>query len=167
MTFYHSLGFSHTIAALVALISGTIILFKKKGSSHHKVLGYTYVISMVFTLASAFSIYDLFGSWGVFHWAALVGTFSLLSGFIPVVLKSPEKKWLNNHYHYMLWSYIGLVAAAFSEIGTRLPAMWPELDNMFVVEYFWLATTVASTLVCCIGAYCIYGLKLGSPIQNK
>jgi uncharacterized membrane protein len=160
---YSSLGSLHTLSATLALLSGTLVILRNKGNRAHKLLGYVYIVSMVVTLASAFSIYDLFGSWGVFHWAAVVGTFSLLSGYIPVVLKKPEQRWLNKHYEYMLWSYIGLVAAALSEIGVRLPQIWPNMERVVMVEYFWLATIIASTLVCCIGACCIYWLKLGHP----
>lgn len=47
MDFYHdSVGLIHLISAIIALITGTMILVMKKGTLNHKRIGYVYVAAM-------------------------------------------------------------------------------------------------------------------------
>jgi hypothetical protein len=44
---------------------------------------------------------------------------TIIAGVIPAVRRRPARGWVEYHAHWMVWSYIGLVAAAVSEISTR------------------------------------------------
>ncbi|MBO6577147.1 MAG: DUF2306 domain-containing protein [Rhodothermales bacterium] len=114
------IGVIHLIAAVVALVAGTSVLFMRKGTMRHRQVGYAYVASMVVMLVTAFMIYRLFDGWGVFHYAAVISTVTLVGGMVPVFRrKSP--KWVVSHFAFMYWSVFGLYAAFASEIITRIP----------------------------------------------
>lgn len=115
------IGFIHLISALVATVSGTVILFMAKGTNKHKMIGYGYVISMAVLNITAFLIYRLFGGFGVFHVAAIVSFATVLGGFIPVITKKPSGGWVEMHFSFMYWSVLGLYAAFASEVFTRIP----------------------------------------------
>lgn len=119
--FHDEIGFVHLLASILALASGSQVLLMKKGTRMHKQIGYLYAFSMLIVCVSAFFIYRLFGGFGVFHVAAIVGFLTLLAGMLPIMLKRPQGKWLRLHYAFMYWSVIGLYAAFISELLTRIP----------------------------------------------
>lgn len=118
---YSPTGFIHLIAAVIALLTGTLVLSLQKGTKLHIKIGYVYVISMIIVNGTAFMIYRLFDGFGIFHIAALVSLLTLLAGMIPVLLKKPKKNWLDMYLAFMYWSVIGLYAAFVSEVLTRIP----------------------------------------------
>jgi uncharacterized membrane protein len=92
---YESLSFDvrsvHLVSALGALIFGTIVLVRKKGSLAHKRWGYLYSISMAIMLLTSFMIYDLFRGWGLFHYFSVVSSLTLIGGFVPAFLRKPDQ----------------------------------------------------------------------------
>lgn len=84
---HDSLGAFHLIVAIIALSSGTVVLILKKGTGLHKQLGYVYALSMLLVNSTAFGIYRLWGGFGIFHAAAIVGLLTLLAGMVPIILK--------------------------------------------------------------------------------
>lgn len=156
-----ALGLFHTVFAVAALALGPAVFFRRKGDARHRALGYGYVVSMALLNASALLIYDLFGRWGPFHWAALVSLLTLAAGFVPALLRRPRGKWLEWHYFGMCWSYVGLAAAAVSETFTRLPQLWPGLREVVPAHYFWTATAAGTFLAVGAGVYLIRVRRLG------
>lgn len=121
-TIIHSTtGWIHFITASIAMISGTAILVLPKGTKQHKGVGYWYVVSMLIMLATSFMLYGLFGGFGVFHVASIVSTLTLIAGMIPAWRRKPGSNWVSYHFSFMYWSVLGLYAAFFSEILTRVP----------------------------------------------
>ncbi|MDF9800502.1 putative membrane protein [Catalinimonas alkaloidigena] len=121
-TLFHDwIGFVHLMASILALASGTQLMWIKKGTKLHKQIGYFYTIHMLIVFLTSFFIYRLFGGFGIFHIAAVAGFLTLLAGMIPVITKKPKGKWLGLHYSFMYWSVIGLFAAFVSETLTRIP----------------------------------------------
>ena len=118
---HDNVGMIHLVSAILATVFGTMVLVMKKGTANHVRAGYAYTISMVVMLITAFMIYRLFGGFGIFHIAAIVSTFTLAGGMIPVIRKRPRKRWLEMHLAFMYWSVIGLYAAFASETLTRIP----------------------------------------------
>jgi uncharacterized membrane protein len=119
--YYDWIGFIHLMASVFALVSGTQVMWMKKGTKLHKQIGYLYAASMLTVFITSFFIYRLFGGFGIFHLAAIVGFVTLLAGMIPVITKKPKGQWLSLHYSFMYWSVIGLYAAFISETLTRIP----------------------------------------------
>lgn len=158
MYFYHdTIGLIHLISALISLITGTMILGMRKGTSSHKKIGYVYVASMTVLLITAFMIYRLWGEWGLFHYAALISSITLLGGFIPIILKYPKKSYVAFHFSFMYWSVMGLYGAFFAEIMTRLPNILYEDTGPSTMFFNFLGITVG--IVMTIGGIYFYKNK--------
>ncbi len=129
-------GALHVALALVALVSGLVMVLMRKGTVRHRKIGWIYAVRMLGLNATALLIYRLFGGFGPFHVAALVSLLTIIAGLIPVVLRRPRRKWLEHHAYWMTWSYVGLVAATASEVTTRVPASpfwWMVFGSSLVV----------------------------------
>jgi uncharacterized membrane protein len=126
---YPFLSGLHIGSAVSALIFGVCVFFTRKGTLFHKQIGYAYFFNMLALNISALFIYRLTGNFGPFHGAALASLLTLFAGFIAAYLRLPQGRWLELHYEFMNWSYVGLVAAAVSEATTRLPSapFWPAV----------------------------------------
>ncbi|MBC6612807.1 hypothetical protein H8B15_17925 [Hymenobacter sp. BT507] len=88
-------GFLHLIAAVLALLLGPcVLLLGRWGTRVHKGLGYAYLSSMAVMLLTAFGVYRVYHAFGIFHYAALLTTATLLVGMVPVLIKRPAPSWL-------------------------------------------------------------------------
>ena len=139
------LGLTHLTSAILAMIAGAFVIFTKKGTKNHVRLGYTYAAMMMILNATAFLIYDLFGHFGPFHWAALISLATLIAGLLPAFLQRPRHSWLELHYEFMNWSIVGLYAAFWSETFTRF----------FRFEGFWILVSTATFMTVAVGVYFI------------
>jgi len=84
-------GLIHFIASLFALLLGTLVLVLPKGTLKHKIIGRLYALTMLVVLTTAFMIYRLFGTWGIFHWTAVISSLTLICGLIPILTRRPNK----------------------------------------------------------------------------
>lgn len=112
-------GGIHLLFSIAALIAGTYILFGRKGTALHRKIGYLYASSMVVVLFTAFAIYSLYGSFGIFHWLAVLSSVTLLGGMVPMLLKLDNA--LTYHVSFMYWSVVGLYGAFVAETLVRFP----------------------------------------------
>jgi uncharacterized membrane protein len=135
------LGWIHTAAAIVSLVLGAAVLLRAKGTRNHRRLGWTYLAAMVLLNVTALAIYRLTGSFGPFHIAAVLSLASVTAGVIPAVRRRPAITWVERHYWWMTYSYLGLLAAAVAEVVTRVPG----ID-------FWWTVVIASAAVFVVGA---------------
>ncbi len=156
--FYHDIiGLIHLVTAIIAMITGSMILLMKKGTLNHKRVGYIYVGAMLGLLITAFMIYRLWGGWGLFHYAAVISSVTLLGGFLPIIFQYPKNNYIILHFSFMYWSVMGLYGAFFSEIMTRVPN-WLYGDTGPSTMFFnFLGITIA--LVITIGAIYFYRNK--------
>lgn len=132
------IGLIHLIASMFALIFGSLILMIKKGTRQHKRIGYAYVASMVVLLITSFMLYNLFGGFGIFHFAAIMSSATLFMGMIPAIRR--HSNWVIHHLAWMYWSVIGLYAAFASEVFTR-----------FLPTPFFSAVGIGTGLIMIIG----------------
>jgi uncharacterized membrane protein len=139
------IGLLHLISALIALVTGAIVLLNTKGGLFHKRIGYVYVGSMIALNVTAFMIYRLFGTFGPFHIAALFSLVTIIGGMVPVLLHHRVRNWLIWHYYFMNWSVVGLLAAFWAETLTRTLPM----------GQFWPVVMIATAATTTIGAYLI------------
>lgn len=114
------IGAVHLLLGLLAVTLGLAVVVMRKGTGAHRRAGLFYAAVMVLLNATALMIYDLFGRFGPFHALALVSLATVTAGVVPVWLRRP-RGWLELHARFMSWSYAGLIAAFFAEIGTRVP----------------------------------------------
>jgi len=152
-----ALGWTHTLMAVVTLTSGAAALLNTKGTTRHRQLGWIYVVGMVGLNGTALCIYRLFGGFGPFHAFAIFSLLTVLLGVRAALgarrhrraNRLPQRgRALEQHYAWMTWSYVGLCAAAVSEVATRIPALHPTPDQRMA---FGLTVAAASLCVVAIG----------------
>lgn len=145
-------GLVHTLFGVAALLFGSLVLWKRKGSPMHKKLGYAYVFSMLGLNATAFMIYRLFGGLGIFHAMAALSLATVLAGIMPMLLKKPAN-YISLHFNFMYWSVIGLYGALAAETMVRFPDVVIESGVPNAVFYNMTGIAVAITMG--LGAYAI------------
>ena len=136
-----TIGWIHTACAVAALLAGAAVLLRPKGTPTHRRLGWLYVGSMAALNLTALLIYRLTGRFGPFHAAAILSLATVVAGVLAAVRRRPAGRWVERHYYWMTYSYVGLLAAAASEAATRLAA-----------GVFWWAVLAASAAVFAAGA---------------
>lgn len=136
----------HLLAVGLALLAGTAILFRPKGTLGHRRLGQLYVGSMAVSLLTAFGIYALFGRFGIVHWGAVASVVALLVGVGSVWCRSVVASWLRWHYFGMGASVTGLYAALVVESTYRF----------FPATYFWQSTLGPASGVFLAGGVLLY-----------
>ena len=119
-----TLGSIHVVFGLCALVTGTLVVLIRKGTRYHRTIGHWYFASMLGLNVTALLIYRVTGKFNFFHTSALFSLAFLLIGLGSVVLRRPRKAWLERHAYCIGGSYIGLIAAAASEVTARVPG-WP------------------------------------------
>lgn len=137
------IGLFHLLTAVAALVLGTVVIALQKGSKLHRLLGYAYFYSMLTMNGSAFFLYNLFGVFGPFHVAALLSLATLIAGMVPAIRRKPENGWLRLHGTFMFFSVVGLYAALFAEILTRIPGK-PFFTTVGLVT---IAVTLAGAII--------------------
>lgn len=146
-----STGYIHLVAAIVAMITGMIVIISAKGTKRHKQVGYVYVAAMIVLNVTSFMIYRLFDRFGVFHWLAVISSVSLLAGMFPVIFRR-DKKYLVMHLAFMYWSVVGLYSAFMAETFTRLPKLiLTETGEPMVI--FYKLVGLATGLTIAAGAF--------------
>lgn len=144
---FDAIGTVHVLAAGLALAAGSAVAVAAKGTARHRAMGRLYLGAMLALNASALLIYDLTGRPNPFHAFALVSLASVLAGV--VVARRRRPGWRERHARTMLWSYVGLLAAATSELIVRVPGLVQGWIG------FGAEVGLATTLTCGIGAWCI------------
>ncbi|MGK0390129.1 MAG: putative membrane protein [Maribacter sp.] len=145
-----SIGGIHLFFAILALVLGTMVLFKTKGTATHKKIGYSYVASMLGVNITAFMIYRLFGSFGVFHGMAIFSLLTIMTGMLPMILKKPAS-YVSLHFNFMYWSVFGLYAAFMAETCVRFPDV--VIESGIPNYVFYNITGVATGLTMAIGFF--------------
>lgn len=139
------LGTAHVALAIASLILGAMIFLQQKGGRRHRRLGYLYAGALLLVNSSALLVYEDSPGFGPFHILAMVSLATLSGGFIPAFLRRPADVWLEFHAYFMSWSYVGLVAAGASQMGTSL------------VGPGWSPVVIPTVLIMVVGALLIHG----------
>lgn len=138
---YPLVSLLHMATAVIAIVAGLFVLLQVKGTRRHRRIGYLYVAAMVTLNVSSFFIFRLTGEFSPFHVAAFLSLATVVAGFVPVFWRRPAEGWLEVHFQFMAWSYIGLLAAAAAELAVRIPE-----------SPFWWAVIVGSAVIIMAGA---------------
>ena len=141
-----TLGWVHLVFAAIALGAGTAVIFMRKGTRWHRTLGHVYLTCMIALNVTALFIYKKFGIFGPFHWMAVASLLTLLVGMIPVFMRRPKGSWLQLHAGFISGSYVGLIAAAGSEVTSRIPG---------TDEIFGLVVSLTTALIIGVGIFLI------------
>ena len=106
----------HVVAAVTALVVGAVVLGLPKGVGRHRLVGSTYVVSLVAVDIAALSVHRE-ATFGVFHSLAVLSLLTIAAGLLPLLLGSRSPVALNVHAYCMTWSYAGLVAAGCGQLA--------------------------------------------------
>ena len=150
-------GLIHFIASIFALLLGTFILVLNKGTTKHKIIGRLYALTMLVVLITAFMTYRLFGTWGIFHWTAVISSLTLICGLIPILIKRPINNYKSLHFNFMYWSIMGVYAAFVSETLVRMPKV--VVESGIPNSVFYNMTGIGTALVMGLGVYFFLKLK--------
>lgn len=136
---FSTIGYIHLFFAIIAMITGLVVVLNTKGTRFHKRIGYIYVANMLLLNISSFFIFN-FNGFSIFHFFAMASLATIFAGMYAVLKKN--KNWIYKHYYFMAWSVVGLYCAFWSEVGTRF------VNNM---QEFWWAVVIATFLTAFIG----------------
>jgi uncharacterized membrane protein len=154
-------GLVHTTLGATGLVLGAGIFLRPKGTVLHRAVGALYVLVLFGLNLTAFLIYRITGTFGVFHVFALINVGLVLAGFGAVLVKRPGRSWLRVHYHCVGYSYVGLLAAAAVEVAVRIPG-WPFLPAVAVPTV--TVTLVGGALVVLREHAVMAGLRRGRSV---
>jgi len=166
----------HFVSALLAMAVGAaVLLLKPKGGKSHRRLGLVYVALMLTMNATALMIYKLFGGVGPFHVFAILSLVGIAFGWRAIYKARAARAqgqmlkrshYIEVHYYWISWSYVGLLAAAASEAITRLP-MFHFIRSGGL--WFGLGVAGATLVVVGIGAWRINGAGRAAltPFRHK
>jgi len=121
------ISWTHTIAASLSLIFGTIVLFGRKGDVRHRKLGLWYFYAMVVNNLTALLIVNAFGKWFFPHYLAIACLVVIIPGIIAIRRK--HKYWLKVHIISMIVSYYLLIGGAINEAFLHIPKLRPYIIN--------------------------------------
>ena len=126
-----AIGWLHTGACLIALVTGLYVLMARKGTRRHRQLGWWYVGSMLVLNLSVFVIYRFDSALGrpqhtgpgifsIFHWFAVLALASTLLAVFAAIRQRGSRGWAHAHAQAMLGSYYGLVGGLINEMFARV-----------------------------------------------
>lgn len=98
---------AHFIAAVLAVILGLINLILEKGTLQHRVLGWFWLIAMVFVTVPSLLIREI--NEGGFSWLHLLTVWTIISMGIAVI--SIRKGNVKTHASFMAGTMVGAVIA--------------------------------------------------------
>jgi uncharacterized membrane protein len=131
---------AHVLAAFSALGTGAGVLFLRKGTHTHRVIGTVYVLALVLVNVAALSLHreDTFG---VFHALAVVSLVTIAVGLSPLLFGRRSTMVITTHAYCMTWSYAGLVAAGCGQLTV---AVDPDVGA-------WVVPAAIATVLCISG----------------
>ncbi len=152
-------GLMHFIASVFALLLGTFVLLFPKGTAKHKIIGKIYTLTMFVVLTTAFMTYRLFGTWGIFHWIAVISSLTIICGLIPILTKQPANNYVSLHFSFMYWSVMGVYGAFVSETLVRMPKV--VVESGIPNSVFYNMTGIGTAVVMGLGVFFFLKLKPG------
>jgi uncharacterized membrane protein len=137
-------GAAHTVLAILGIAVGLIQFLRPKRGPTHRARGYAFVYAMLIADGAALLIFQFTGKFNIFHIGAIVNLVCIIAAVIPVLRSPRRSNWQNHHYYWMSWSYVGLLAAAATELVVRS-------SHLATRQQAWTVTAVTSVVVTAIG----------------
>lgn len=137
-------GAIHTVLAMFGILVGLIQFLRPKRGPTHRARGYAFVYAMLVADGTALLVFQFTGRFNILHAGAVANLVCIILAIVPV-LRTPRRwNWKNQHYYWMSWSYVGLLAAAATELVVRT-------GHLATRGQAWMATAAVSVLVTAIG----------------
>jgi uncharacterized membrane protein len=152
-------GAIHTVLAMLGIVVGLVQLVRPKGGSIHRALGYAFVYAMLIADGTAMLVFQFTGRFNILHIGAIANMFCIILAIVPVLRSPRPSNWKNQHYYWMSWSYVGLLAAAATELVVRN-------SHLATREQAWALTAATSVVVTAIGYVLINRYRPVSRLQQ-
>ena len=123
---YLQIVFLHLATVLPAFVLGTWLLFNRKGTPHHRLLGKIYMLLMLITAFTALFLPALVGPKMLNHFG-FIHLFSLLTIYtVPTAYLAARRGDVSAHRSSMIWLYVGglIIAGTFAFGPGRLLNRW-------------------------------------------
>jgi uncharacterized membrane protein len=137
-------GAIHSVLACFGIAAGVVQFLRHKGDSLHRAFGYGYVYAMLIGDGTAMLIYQFTGKLNILHLGAITNMTCIAIGMLPVLRNPRRGRWRLTHYYWISWSYVGLLAAAATELIVRT-APFSSRGSV------WAATAVTTLSVTLVG----------------
>jgi hypothetical protein len=99
---------------------------------------------MYMLVVTSFAIFEVFGGFGAFHVLALVSGGTLSFALYFPVFRRSHPDWMEHHYFWITYSYVGLLMAT----GSHLFKHFPNLHYGIRAGLFWgLPMAIGTTLI--------------------
>ncbi|AWN45276.1 hypothetical protein DK419_02170 [Methylobacterium terrae] len=136
-------GAIHTGLAAAGIVLGMVQFLTRKHGSRHRAIGYAFIYALLIADCAALLVFQFTGGFNILHCGALTSLACMAAGMWPVLRSSRRPDWREKHYYWISWSYVGLMAAAATELVVRtLP-----LANAVQAWLVTFSVTLAVTLV--------------------
>jgi uncharacterized membrane protein len=139
-------GLIHTALAGLCIILGLAQLMQRKGGAMRRVLGYVFVCAMVMADLSALAVPQ--SGFSLLHLRAIVNLVCIAAATLPMLRRPRETDWMSVRYRWMAGAYLGLVAAAATELVVRIVPFTARAQ-------VWTATAVVTGLTAAVGCFLI------------
>jgi uncharacterized membrane protein len=137
-------GAIHTVLAASSIVVGLIQLLRPKRGPAHRARGYAFVYAMLIADGLAMLVFQFTGRFNILHIGAIANLVCIVFAIVPVLRSPRPANWKIQHYYGMAWSYVGLLAAAATELVVRTA-------HLATREQAWAVTAAMSMLVTAIG----------------
>lgn len=137
-------GAIHTILAVSSIAVGMIQVLRRKGGPAHRARGYAYVYALLIADGAAMLVFQFTGKFNIFHVGAVANLACIVAAMVPLLRSPRPPNWKYLHYYFMSWSYVGLLAAAATEIVVRASHLETRGQG-------WMVTMVMTAIVTVIG----------------
>jgi uncharacterized membrane protein len=117
----YPVGWIHTIASLIALVAGAVVLVRPKGTPVHRLRGRIYALALVATCLTSFAIYRR-GMFWFPHWFGVASLIVVSAGVALAHFKRP-RGWMHLHLTCMVASYYMLIGGGVNEVFLRVHAL--------------------------------------------
>jgi uncharacterized membrane protein len=132
------------VLATAGIVVGSIQLLRPKGGSVHRALGYAFVYAMLIADGAVMLVFQFTGRFNILHIGAIANLLCIILAMVAVLRSPRPSNWKLQHYYWMSWSYVGLLAAAATELVVRT-------SHLATKEQAWTATAATSVVVTAIG----------------
>jgi uncharacterized membrane protein len=137
-------GTVHTVLAILGIAVGLIQFMRPKRGPGHRARGYAFVYAMLIADGATMLVFQFTGRFNILHVGAIANLVCIVAAVIPVLRTPRPANWKSRHYHWMSWSYVGLLAAAATELAVRS-------SHLATRGQAWAATAAVTALVTGIG----------------
>jgi len=99
---------------------------------------------MAALIVTSFGIFEFFGGFGAFHILSLVSGGTLAMAIYFPLRRDHVDDWIEHHYFWISYSYIGLVMATGSHLFQVGPPGWPIWARAVL---YWVVPFVVGTVI--------------------